>query len=287
MKSAYLMALLLAILITSCAETENPFVPEEPKPENPVQIVDEPDPVDFQVTETKEPYFTIADKGFEALLIVLNIDTDNQINGKVSQADVLNVKDLRHNLNGSPNLKAEFIKQKYGAMPTIKDFDDIRHFKNLQNLGVHGGKTIDLSLNANLEKIEWTGGLGFETLNLTNLDKLKIVQCYAPMMPHASGDPGEVQLKNNTSLEVFEYYGHANSIDLSQAPNLKILIFNSWSYQDSVVNLLNTTHLDKVHIGITNRKGVKVLVSPQTMEKIKTNPSNFHIPETAIWTVRG
>lgn len=287
MKNAHLIVLLWAILAISCTDTETPFVPEQPETAKPVQIVHEQKPVDFPVTETREPYFTIADEGFEALLIALNVDTDNQINGKVSEADILSVKDLKHILNGGPNLKAEFIKRKYGEMPGIKDFDDISHFANLQNLGVHGGKTIDLSRNTNLEKIEWTGGLGFETLNLNNLDKLKIVQCYAPMMPHRSGDPGEVQLKNNSSLEIFEYYGHANSIDLSQTPNLKRLIFNSWKYRDSVVNLLNTKHLEQVHIGITNMKGVKVLVSPQTMEKIKSNPSNFHIPETAIWTVRG
>lgn len=278
--------LLLAILITSCTDTEIPSLPEEPKPEKPVQIGNEQPPVDFPVTETKVPYFTIEDKGFEALLIVLNVDTDNQINGKVSREDVLSVKDLKHILNGGPNLKAEFIRRKHGEIPKIIDFMDIKYLANLQTLGVHGGQNINLSMNANLEEINWKGGIGFETLNLSNLDKLKKVQCYAPMMPHGSGDPGEVQLKNNTSLEVFEYYGHANSIDLSESPNLKRLIFNSWAYRDSVVNLLNTAHLEEVAIGISNVKGLKILISSQTMEKIKAKPSNFRIPETATWTVK-
>lgn len=285
MKKVHLTVLVLAILITSCTETEDPFVTEQPEPDKPVQIVHEEIPLDFPVTETKEPYFTVADKGFEALLIVLNVDTDHQINGKVSESDILKVKDLQHILNSGPNLKAEFIKRKYGEMPKIVDFDDISHLTNLRTLGVHGGQNIDLSMNSNLEEINWKGGLGFETLNLSNLDKLKIVQCYAPIMPHRSGDPGEVLLKNNSSLELFEYYGHAGSIDLSQTPNLKSLTFNSWAYKDSVIDLSNASHLEQVYIGNLNRKAVKVLVSPKTMEKIKSNPSNFYIPETAIWAV--
>jgi hypothetical protein len=280
MKNLSKLLLLSIAFFVSCAKSENITVLE------PVVVEREPvaqEPVDFPVTETREPYFTIDDKGFEALLILYNVDTDNQINGKVSEEDILTVKDLGYILNGSPSLKAEFIKDRYGEIPKIVDFSDIRHFSNLRYLGVHGGTEINLAMNSNLEKIEWIGGVGFKTLDVRELSKLKIIQCYPSTL--GTHQPGEIQLKNNNGLEVIHYSGTTTAMDFSQAPNLKELSFSTQGSVDSVLDLSKNIHLEKITINFRNPNNVKVRISPETMKKVNSDPLRFKIPATAIWTL--
>jgi hypothetical protein len=80
--------------------------------------------------------------------------------------------------------------------------------------------------------------------------------------------------------------GDARSIDFSAAPNLKQIHFSSYHYADSVIDLSNNIHLDKVFIGQMLRDAT-VLVSMTTMEKVKKDTSgNFQIPDNVEWKVK-
>jgi hypothetical protein len=285
MKFIYIY-ILLSILFLSCKERVEPTSPELPPAGTKDPLINQSH-TDFPIYETKEPYFEIKDKGFEALLIMWSIDSDNQINGKVAHKDVLEMEKFGHKYpehQDLPWLLRLFLERKHGAIPALDSFKDVKYFKNIKSIESLSKGNNDLTQNTALEKIELYLGK-FESLDLRGLTKLKSVVFKYPPMPPV-GYPGEIYLANNTSLEVFQYMGDARSIDFSAAPNLKQIHFSSYHYADSVIDLSNNIHLDKVFIGQMLRDAT-VLVSMTTMEKVKKDTSgNFQIPDNVEWKVK-
>ncbi|MBX2952354.1 MAG: hypothetical protein KF870_07600 [Leadbetterella sp.] len=284
--------MMLAGTIFSCKDTwvhpwpDIAVAPEEPKP----QIVHPP--IDFPVSETKEPYFELHDAGFEAYLIMLSIDSDNQINGKVSREDVTQLKELTRTSPVYPlhpiviTQKKEFLERKYGKIPEIESFEDIKHLENINLLEIYGGKNIDLTHNKNLEKINWRASR-FDVLDLRGLENLKEAYLGMSPMPSGYGSPGKVLLHLNSSLQDFKYWGLTPSIDFSGAKNLKVLHFSeAGHYADTVLDLSANVHLEEVSLHTGSGHKVKVLISPESKAKMDLNPAKWWKSDNLEWVVK-
>ncbi len=285
--------LILVSIICSCTDDswvhpwpDTAVEPEEPKP----QIVHPP--IDFPVSETKEPYFELQDPGFEALLIILSIDSDNQINGKVAREDLLSVKEFTHTSPVYPlhpivkNQKVDFLTRKYGAIQAIESFDDIKYLEKIKVLEMFGGKNVDLTYNKALEEINWRASR-FDVLDLRGLENLKVVYLGMSPMPTGYGSPGKVLLDLNRSLEVFKYWGNTSTIDFRTAPNLKVLHFSDGGlYSDTVLDLSGNKHLEEVSVHMGNRRNIKVLISPESKARMELEPGRWWKNEYLEWVVK-
>ena len=287
MKKLSLVILLISIIFSCTDSWVHPWPDTIAEQEEPKPKIEHP-PIDFPVSETKEPYFEVIDAGFEALLIILSIDSDNQINGKVAQSDVLSINEFTHTSPIYPlhpivkDQKVDFLKRKYGEVPEIKSFNDIQYLQNIRNLELFIGKNLDLSHNKELERISvWSPA--FDTLNLRGLEYLKEVEFKIPPMP-TRNVPGEVLLGSNKSLEIFKYWGRATAIDLSSALNLKVLHLGIPDYADSLLDLSKNLHLEE--LVVHGNKLKKVFVSPETKAKIELDPSKWRKTEHIEWVVK-
>jgi|GEM_PF-1908493 len=285
--------IVLAGVIFGCKDTwEHPWpdIPAEPQEVHPK--IEHP-PISFPVSETKEPYFELQDAGFEALLIILSIDSDNQINGKVSREDLTKLKEFTHTSPVYPfhpivkKQKTEFLERNYGVIPSIVSFDDIRYMENIKTLEVHAGKSIDLSHNTSLERISWINPT-FDTLDLRGLQNLKHMEFISQYYyGEGSKNTGEVLLGSNSSLEVFKYWGVTTQIDLTSAVNLKTLYLQATQYSEPVLDLSKNVNLEEVSIYVGNSLNpIKVLISPESRARMDRQPDKWKKYEKLEWVVK-
>lgn len=290
MRNLTKLLLFSTLLFLSCAE--NDLIPET---ENPVG--NEPpirnEPKDFPVTETAEPYVLIHDKGFEAMLIFRSIDSDNQINGKVSVEDLERVTSISsENIGRFYVEKKLFIEKMYNEFPKIISFDEIKYVHNLKVLETYGGEHLDLSHNLDLEVIRMPMP-GIKTINLKNLKKLKKIDFYPtpgigwwpPEYIHNIHNFKEIDVSDNVALEVFKYYASAPTFDLSKNVNLRELHLTSRGYMDTVLDLSNNKLLEVLDCSdLSSLK--EVLVSKEVMAKINPSNGKWKKPEAAIWKIK-
>jgi hypothetical protein len=290
MRNLTKLLLFSTLLFLSCAENE--LIPET---ENPVS--NEPpirnEPKDFPVTETAEPFVLIHDKGFEAMLIFRSIDSDNQINGKVSVEDLERVTSISsENIGRFYMEKKLFIEKMYKEFPKIISFDDIKNVRNLKVLETYGGEHLDLSHNLDLEEIRLVMP-GIKTINLKNLNKLKKIDFspapgtgwYPPEYIDNIHNFKEIDVSDNVALEVFKYYASAPTFDLSKNVNLRELHLTSRGYMDTVLDLSNNKLLEVLDCSdLSSLK--EVLVSKEVMAKINPSNGKWKKPEAAIWKIK-
>lgn len=257
---------------------------EEPKPQ-----IEHPT-IAFPISETKTPYFELKDAGFEALLIILSIDSDNQINGKVAEKDLASINDLSHTSPIYPlhpivkEQKRDFLLRKYGEIPTIESFDDVKHLQSLKNLELWGGNSMNLTENQQLERISIRSA-SFQTIDLSNLAKLKEVEFKWPPMPSSFTLPGDVKLDNNPALEVFKYTGQAKSLNLNTSPNLKILHFSSSAYGADTLDISHNKLLEEVNV-FTGNKPTTVFISAESKRKIDQDSTQWLKGNLMKWKVK-
>lgn len=291
MKNLSKLLLISIVFFVSCAKSDIIAVPE------PVVVEPEPvaqEPVDFPVTETREPFALISDRGFEAMLIYYDIDSDNQINGKVSLVDLENAVRLsRQNVTNFQREKRAFIEREYNGIPKIDSFDEIKLLSNLRILETYGGSNhLDLSHNLDLEEIQIFMP-AIKTIDLKNLKKLKKIDFYPAVgvgywpLSYLENIKNfkEIDISDNVALEVFKYYASAPTLDVSKNVNLRELYLTSKAYEDTVLDLSNNKLLEVLDCsGLPSVK--EVLVSKEVMDKINDSDGKWKKPEGAEWKVK-
>lgn len=211
--------LLLIGLLASCDTDRKVIIPtSDVKPIEPKEVIS-------KIHDSL--VVNLTDKGFEARLIILGVDSDKTINGRILKSDVERTFDIGYNFGYNHNLISQneaALLNKYKSIPAIITLEDIKHFTNLTRLEVNGGEHIDLRLNTQLQEITFSSP-SFKTLNLEGLKNLKHLSLMQSLMPNQKPDPGEIFLKNNRSLEIFNYHGTLKEIDFSDCINLKKISF--------------------------------------------------------------
>jgi len=289
MRNVAMLLLVGAVLFQSCSNKGDLPIPE-PVEEIPNQVIHEPR--SFPVSETKQPFAELSDKGFEAMLIFYEIDSDNQINGKVSLEDLKKVTTLtfQYQPDVTYREKRAFIERTYGEIPKMSSFDDIKLLSNLRMLGSYAGKHLDLSNNLELEEIQLYVP-AIKTINLQNLKKLKKIDFYPPIGVGYIPSPNirdfkEIDLTDNTALEVLKYYGNAPTLDLNKNVNLREAYLHSAEFKQTTLDLTKNTKLEI--LDCTGLFSVKeILITQETLDKISKSPENWKKPQDAVWKVKG
>jgi hypothetical protein len=233
---------LVVFAVASCSDEGS--VPEPPEPlskEDSIKITL------LKPSPTKEPYILLEDSGIEAELIAQGLDTDNQINGKISLADadkielfgqpvsviVANPEDPEfysyefyyryHTV--MPILKKEY-KEKTGSELIVKELSDVNSFKNLRKLYViFETETIDsLSLSAN-DKLEVFGTVDsrIRIIDFNGCKQLRKIQFITSPHPLYGGLLDKLYISQCSKLEYLSYVGNPRTLNISQNINLKYL----------------------------------------------------------------
>lgn len=299
MKNQTKLLFFSTVLFVSCSD--NKTIPEPVVVEPDPVVVQEP--IRFTVTETKEPFVLINDRGFEAMLIYYDIDSDNQINGKVSQADLEKVVILTNqNTTNYQREKRAFVEKEYNGIPKIVSFNDVQALPNLKILeGYGGGDHLDLTHNRDLEEIQMFMP-AIKTIDLKNLKKLKKIDFYPAVgvgywpLYYLENIKNfkEIDISDNVALEIFKYYASAPTFDLSKNVNLRELYLTSRAYKDTVLDLSHNKALEI--IDCTGLPSVKeILVSKEVIAKINEELQSLPVgsysmfwkkPEGAVWKVK-
>ena len=135
------IAACLCLVLSGCKEALKPVevIPTPILP--PVEIIT----IDTTAYATKEPFVSIKDRGFEAYLVVYGMDTDNQINGKISVEDADKVNDylMLSTINFDEKIKKKyaFLLNKY----KLKTFEDN---------GINGKYYLDKFVVSNLDDLK-------------------------------------------------------------------------------------------------------------------------------------
>jgi hypothetical protein len=273
----------LLFIFFGCEETDissETAIVEEP----PVVVI--PPFVDDEIVispkETKEPFIELIDTGFEAVLIIYGIDSDNQLNGKVAKSDIEGVTHIG-SVDGEipPEVHARnrYIRNMYGGNhPPIEVMDDIKHFPKLKSIkGITGSiNHMDLTQNSELESI-YLSVPRFKSLDVRGLKKLKEVTFGG----YVNLNPGEILLGNNVDLEKFLCFGHSEYLDLSQAPNLTFFHYYSMHPGLKQDNLDLSKNKKLEHIG---GYGIKkpIIISKETDGKIKSGECKLILSESFL-----
>ncbi|MCR9062816.1 MAG: hypothetical protein NXI00_02560 [Cytophagales bacterium] len=152
--------------IFACKDSKNTLIPV-PEVEQSIY------PFDTTRYQTKEPFIILEDKGLEAFLVINGQDTDNQVNGKISEADAKQIKELNlrtpfyeleqnkylyfGNLYSLLDMDNKEIFDSHLPKLPIKSISDLKKFPNLTNLYAtcfENIGTFDFSDNDKLNSID-------------------------------------------------------------------------------------------------------------------------------------
>jgi hypothetical protein len=237
----YFLLPVVVFVVSSCSDNSS-----APEPSEPLSKEDSIKITLLKPSLTKEPYVLLVDSGIEAELIAQGLDTDNQINGKISLADadkirifgkpvyvtVANLEDpefyspaffFRYH-TVMPILKKEY-QEKTGSELNVKELSDVNSFKNLRKLYVvFDTETIDsLSLSAN-EKLEVFGTLDtrIKIVDFNGCKQLKKIEFITSPHPRY-GLLDKLYISQCSKLEYLNYAGDPRTLNISQNTNLKYL----------------------------------------------------------------
>ena len=250
-----LYILILAFTLLGCKEALKPVevIPTPILP--PVEIIT----IDTTAYATKEPFVNIKDRGFEAYLVVYGMDTDNQINGKISVEDAENrVQSLSFTtyfLDKKAVKLYEFLRIKYKLKTfvdnqyspnnldkfVIANLDDLKSFPNVKYISTesvvadsviisHENKIIQVNITnkmthyVNLNACKELSKLGIDIEDSNKELKLDIKNLKNITSVNINGNVGFVDFKNNENLtEVYLSRIKLSSYDLSELKNLRVL----------------------------------------------------------------
>lgn len=237
------------------------------------------------VYDTKLPFVQIPDSGFEAYLIILNIDKDNQINGKIAVSDIQNIDSLNifpvfyfpENKDSYESFikKKQLIYDKYKEIYfnssqdiTIKSMQGIEYFINLKYLNTNCEDSLDLSKNLNLTYLE-ARKPQFKFLNISNCKKLKVLDVGAGYRGQSFPSIlGNIDFTQNTNLTEIHYTGQTPKLDLSKNINLKILDVR-FSYFLKDLDLKECEKLESIS-SYNCRELANICLSSRVISKIDT-----------------
>lgn len=254
-----------SLLILSCKKEQVTTLPITPKadPDSLLNTLLKP-----QITET--PAIELEDKGFENVLIALGIDTDNQINGKISEKDVNETKifGLPEIITESPiydsstpsryAMVRDYFKSK-GTELSIHNLTDIAKFKNLREIRIPFGITkqiglIDFSANKQLEIFTiWDSQI--RKINFNGCPKMKRILFYYSAHPYPITILDKIYINECSNLEALLYNGDPRTLDVSKNTNLRYLeivqrgdIGDSYNTPIGELNLCNNTKLEGLKV---------------------------------------
>lgn len=303
MKNLILFFILIAVLaIVSC--NENGTVPE---PAEPVSREDSIKITLLKPSPTKEPYILLEDAGLEAELIAQGMDTDNQMNGKISVEDADRIEILgkpvslavnseeaayygpiynRH-FEVMPILKKEY-KAKTGTELIVKKLSDVNAFKNLKKLYVvFPTETIDslnLSANNRLEVFE-TYDTQIKVVDFSGCKEIKKINFTRSPHPLMNTNLlNKIHISQCSKLEYLSYNGDTRILDISQNINLKYLqIINRGDlYQLEIekLDLCNHPLLESLFVSVQHYKSINLSTGVYAIyenSKQQNTPNGFSI----------
>lgn len=264
------LILVYSLLIISCKKEQVTTLPITPKADSDSLLNTLLKP---QITET--PAIELEDKGFENVLIALGIDTDNQINGKISEKDVNETKifgfpglmpvgDSLFDAKYGATIKrysiiAVYLRKKYGTELSINKLTDIAKFKNLREIYINATITtqidsVDFSANKQLE-IFRISHIQIRKINFNGCPKMKRI--LFPSAPHPIYIPilDKIYINECSNLEALLYNGDPRTLDVSKNTNLRYLeivqrgdIGDSYNTPIGELNLCNNTKLEGLKV---------------------------------------
>jgi hypothetical protein len=231
---------LVVFVVASCSDEGS-----APEPLEPLSKEDSIKITLLKPSPTKEPYILLEDAGIEAELIAQGLDTDNQINGRISVEDADNIELFSRPFNMSfyvdqseylrlmlnryyevmPILEKEY-KEKNGSELTVNSLDDVNKFKNLRFLFI-GFPTeiidsLNLSSNSQLEAFE-TWDTQIKVIDFSNCKQIKRIDFGFYMHPIKIIRLNNIHISQCLNLEYLRYTGDPRLLNISQNTKLKHL----------------------------------------------------------------
>ncbi|ADQ16816.1 hypothetical protein Lbys_1093 [Leadbetterella byssophila DSM 17132] len=304
MKKLILFFIPIAVLaVVSCSENSSTV----PEPTEPISREDSIKITLLKPSPTKEPYILLEDAGLEAELIAQGMDTDNQMNGKISVEDAdrieilgkpvslaVNSEEVKYYgpiynryFEVMPILKKEY-KEKTGTELIVKKLSDVNAFKNLKKLYVvfptEKIDSLNLSANNRLEVFE-TYDTRIKVVDFNGCEQIKKINF--TRSPHPLMNTNlldKIYISQCSKLEYLSYNGDTRILDISQNTNLKYLqIINRGDlYQLEIekLDLCNHPRLESLFVSVQHYKSInlsKDVYAIYENSKQQNTPNGFSI----------
>jgi len=179
----------------------------------------------------------VPDSTFEALLVARNIDTDGQVNGRITKAD------------------AQAVTRLIMDDESLTDLTGIEAFTNLIELDCSDNNltSLDISENILLQKLDCNTN-ALSSLNVDANTNLIELNC-------SDNNLTSIDISNNISLTSFVCGSNTlNTIDLSNNTNLERL--NLYNIGITTLDLSNNTNLIVVRVHKNNLTALDISANP-------------------------
>ncbi len=191
----------------------------------------------FHFSNSFAQYTAIPDPVFEQQLVLLEIDSDNIVNGQVLTSDVNQVTNLD---------LAQFSTVSLNNIQGIEAFDALEEIRLQGNVFL---TTLDFSNNTLLKKIICNQN-HLETLNVSNCTFLELLDCSDNFL-------SELDVSDNVVLfELVCYNNILTQLDVSNNTALNIL--GTWYNNISQLDVTNNSQLTLLEISFNNISSIDV-----------------------------